>query len=419
MSGRDDSYANPGHTLVGIVFGTLAITLLDAALATPKTTAGGRSTMAAREETLPRNSGFQIVGRTRDELAYGLSLAQEALNPGKKVSIELVSSNMPSEQDLATFHVKAARLGYELDGFPSTRMVDGLASTTIILKMPTPSESGTAAFPLLALIPIIPTVLIIGLIAFGITRIGDISKALIPILLITIFGTVMLAGILTRRSVTEPAADLVRQRYLTRTIPVEKSGSEHQERIGGWQPSTESYSKKYAGKSASLDGRKARITSIEGGRAAAVVGPKDSGEASWFTVHEVMTKYGGNFRMSRGHLAIPDYTEYEADTKPNTAKDPEMVKIGLKNSVKEEYEAAETYRTRAMTALDLGDKETMELYHHIAGEEDVHMAEFQERLDNLAFLPDSPEFIAATIDKTGWRQKLDSEFQAAMQRCRK
>lgn len=62
--------------------------------------------------------------------------------------------------------------------------------------------------------------------------------------------------------------------------------------------------RKYVGRTVTLNGQPARIHSIEGGRAAAVVSSRTSGEASWFKVKEVMTKRGGKFRLSRGHLAI-------------------------------------------------------------------------------------------------------------------
>ena len=68
--------------------------------------------------------------------------------------------------------------------------------------------------------------------------------------------------------------------------------------------SMEEIRKKYRGRKVTLNGRPAVIQSIEGGRAAAVVGPKDSGEASWFKVKEVMEKKGGRFVLQRGHLAV-------------------------------------------------------------------------------------------------------------------
>jgi len=68
--------------------------------------------------------------------------------------------------------------------------------------------------------------------------------------------------------------------------------------------SEEEYRRQYQGQVAMLDGKSARIMPIEGGRAAAVVGPSQSGEASWFKVHEVMTQRHGEFKLSRGHLAV-------------------------------------------------------------------------------------------------------------------
>jgi len=62
--------------------------------------------------------------------------------------------------------------------------------------------------------------------------------------------------------------------------------------------------RKYTGRKVTLNGRPAVIHSIEGGRAASVVGPRESGEASWFKIKEVMTNKGGRFILSRGHLAI-------------------------------------------------------------------------------------------------------------------
>ncbi len=62
--------------------------------------------------------------------------------------------------------------------------------------------------------------------------------------------------------------------------------------------------RKYLGRKVTLNGKSATIKSIEGGRAAAIISSRESGEASWFKVKEVMTKKGGRFVLSRGHLAI-------------------------------------------------------------------------------------------------------------------
>lgn len=62
--------------------------------------------------------------------------------------------------------------------------------------------------------------------------------------------------------------------------------------------------KKYRGRKVTLNGKPATIHSIEGGRAASVVSSRESGEASWFKIKDVMEKKGGRFLLSRGHLAI-------------------------------------------------------------------------------------------------------------------
>lgn len=38
--------------------------------------------------------------------------------------------------------------------------------------------------------------------------------------------------------------------------------------------------------------------------------------------------------------------------------------------------------------------------------------------DELRFLPDSPEFLAQTVNSTGYRAKLDSVFQQAIARAK-
>jgi len=62
--------------------------------------------------------------------------------------------------------------------------------------------------------------------------------------------------------------------------------------------------RKYVGRRVTLNGKPAVIHSIEGGRGASVVGPRESGEASWFKIKEVMMKKGGRFILSHDHLAI-------------------------------------------------------------------------------------------------------------------
>lgn len=94
----------------------------------------------------------------------------------------------------------------------------------------------------------------------------------------------------------------------------------------------------------------------------------------------------------------------------------------LKKSMAEEKQATEEYNERAKTAEKLHDDQTAALYREVSGEEKQHMDEFKRRLedkDKLKYVPDSPEFMAQTIQETGWREKIDNAFMAAIERLKK
>jgi len=86
-------------------------------------------------------------------------------------------------------------------------------------------------------------------------------------------------------------------------LPVWAEGKDKLKKDGNMATSEE-LRRKYVGRSATLNGKPAKIKSIENGRAAAVISSRESGEASWFKVKEVMEKKGGRFVLSRGHLAV-------------------------------------------------------------------------------------------------------------------
>ncbi|MBU0847580.1 hypothetical protein KKH23_10380, partial [Patescibacteria group bacterium] len=98
---------------------------------------------------------------------------------------------------------------------PVSKIVEGLPVVEMTLRKGSPQWA--------MLIPLIPTLIIGGLIAFGITRIESISKAILPLTLVAIGGVVILAGVLTRRPVMEAARSYVekggRLPRLARTIP--------------------------------------------------------------------------------------------------------------------------------------------------------------------------------------------------------
>ena len=68
---------------------------------------------------------------------------------------------------------------------------------------------------------------------------------------------------------------------------------------------------------------------------------------------------------------------------PLTYQQPETVGKGLRESMSEELTAANWFRERAQNAAAGGDSVTAELYEHIAGEEDEHYRQFNDRLGEI------------------------------------
>jgi len=60
------------------------------------------------------------------------------------------------------------------------------------------------------------------------------------------------------------------------------------------------------------------------------------------------------------------------------------IKHDLDKSAREEQQAADQYRDRGKYASGAGDRKTSELYEHVAGEEDQHKKEFQDRGQQLS-----------------------------------
>ncbi|MDD5702992.1 MAG: ferritin-like domain-containing protein, partial [Dehalococcoidales bacterium] len=94
----------------------------------------------------------------------------------------------------------------------------------------------------------------------------------------------------------------------------------------------------------------------------------------------------------------------------------------LNKSLNEEVKAEDDYHKRSLIAREKGDIETAELFTHISQEEMKHANEFKKRIEDLGgkpeFIPDSPEFLAETIQDSGWREQLDQAFLAAVGRTK-
>jgi len=162
------------------------------------------------QELLPERGyglgGTTIVGATVDDLEIALAAMESYLPVGGKARLELCTETMPTEEALAEFYLKATAAGFHLS-YPTSRTVEGIPTTEMVLQKGSPV--------LLTLIPIIVPVLVIGLIAFSITRIETITKALLPILLVTFGSVIIIAGLM--RGPAERAVEKVTEKYLPET----------------------------------------------------------------------------------------------------------------------------------------------------------------------------------------------------------
>ena len=131
----------------------------------------------------------EIVGYSTSDLANALDVMESSMSMGKKARISIYTEALPNEADLAQMYLDMTANEYHLS-YPTAKLVEGIPTTEFVLRKGSPAW--------MALIPLIPTVIIGGLIVFGITRIEAISKALVPLVLVTVGGLIILAAVLAK-----------------------------------------------------------------------------------------------------------------------------------------------------------------------------------------------------------------------------
>jgi len=162
----------------------------------------------APEELLPERgygltTATQVVGHSLQELPGALNTMEDSLAKGSKAKLELCTENMPSDEDLDELFRSATAAGFHLS-HPTAKRINGVATTELVLTKGSPQWA--------LLIPLIPTALIVGLVAFGLVRIEEISKALLPLMITGAVGLVALSLIV--RKPVERIAERAAERYL-------------------------------------------------------------------------------------------------------------------------------------------------------------------------------------------------------------
>jgi len=145
------------------------------------------------DQLLPeRGSGLapvEIVGYSQSELASGLELMEAGIDYGEKARVTLCTEALPDEAQLAEMYLGMLSTGHHVS-YPTASVVDGIPTTEFVIK------KGSPFWPLI--IPLIVPVLTLGLVTFGITKIESITKALVPIILISLGGLIVLAAVISK-----------------------------------------------------------------------------------------------------------------------------------------------------------------------------------------------------------------------------
>ena len=138
-----------------------------------------------------RGSGMapvEIVGSSQEELASALMVMEGSLNLGERARIELCTEVLPTDGDLAVMYLDMVAIGCHVS-YPTGQLIEGIPTTQFVL------EKGSPAWPLI--LPLIIPALTLGLVAWGITKIESITRALVPIILISIGGLIILAAVVS------------------------------------------------------------------------------------------------------------------------------------------------------------------------------------------------------------------------------
>lgn len=221
---RQAEYVNPGHFMLGVISGAFVSILINLSSKAPKEVSAMLNQEDAQGNGYPlaayngggssRHNGtgipVEMVGHTTDELASSLYVMEDSLEEGRKAKVQLMTDQLASQQDLNLFYTRMLDAGFHTSR-PVAKVVGGIPAVEFTLQKGSPIWT--------AIIALIPTAIIGGLIAFGITRVEALSKALLPLMLVTIGGIVVIVAMITRKPVLKTAESYLERRGGLKSLP--------------------------------------------------------------------------------------------------------------------------------------------------------------------------------------------------------
>lgn len=160
-----------------------------------------------------------ILGYDINNLATDIEKLEPELAAGKALQIEICTEGTPTQEDLAQIVINADQAGFAAT-FPTFKVISGIPTTSFVLTSGHLATGGnglpTGQWQLI--LPIIIPLATIGVIVYGITKIGSITSALFPIIL-TVGGIVIVTVALLRK----PAQTYIEKggKFLPETIALE------------------------------------------------------------------------------------------------------------------------------------------------------------------------------------------------------
>lgn len=132
---------------------------------------------------------MEIIGFTQSELAEGLALMEASINYGESVRVTLCTEALLDSTQLNEMYLGMLSTGHHVSN-PTATVINGIATTEFTLLKGSPQWQ--------LLIPVLIPVFTIGLVAWGIAKIESIAKALMPIILVSVGGLIILAAVLSK-----------------------------------------------------------------------------------------------------------------------------------------------------------------------------------------------------------------------------
>ena len=145
-----------------------------------------------------------LTGTSLAELGTALDLMEDSLNIGGKARLELATYDLPVQAQLDVLWGEMIASGLHVSR-PIARIVNGVPLTSMVIRKGSPQWQ-------VALIPLLVPIATIGLIAFGIIKLEDITKALLPLILAAGGLTIIALGIM--RQPAARAAEMAAIKYL-------------------------------------------------------------------------------------------------------------------------------------------------------------------------------------------------------------